>query len=381
MPLQISAEERAEAHKELFYTKVRELPHRGGGLDVALIGACNTGINAGIPPHEIHAAITLERGQELRPGELDRALKRAIADSGGTYTPIHHTPRTPEERTRERINQDEAKKEELNARLALGEIPMDAPELWEASEPRPQGGKEIPGMPGAEALPDILSFLKTFYTPEEKIYIGNKMENQASQAAHVLTVEAWIKFFTGQIREIYQEQNPETQRQKIIALGNKYPQIIPNPLTGERDETARTRPQDPGSLRSGKCVSAFRFIVMESDDLPLEKQIPLFRGLHLPIYTLTFSGSKSIHALVSADAICKAMGYEKIKTLEDWNATIKAKFFKNELKNIKIDHATSNPDRLSRTPGMYRADKGAFQRTIYNHIGAADIWTQTNKYL
>ena len=363
---------REEQHKELFYAHVRDLPHRGQGLNNALVGVCNTGINAGLRPDEIAAAIQIERGAELKPGELDRAISRAI-EGKGTYTPAALPPprRTRAQRNREAIAASEDKRAELNRRIieaGSGEIELNAPELWEASEPRPYGGQEIAGMPGSEALSDVLAYLKNFYSEEEFLYIGSGKESQAAQAGHVKTVQAWYDYFKGEILSIYGEP-PEKARRHIERLGELYPYIIPNPLTGERGEN--------GSLRADSCVKNFRFMLAESDTLPLNKQIPLFRGLHLPVYTLTFTGGKSVHALINAEHLTG----HPIKDLSEWKATIKNGLFKGLLLNIDLDHTTSNAARLSRTPGMYRPDKGKFQRTIYNSIKGADLWHTLNKYL
>ena len=364
--------ENNEQHKELFYAHVRDLPHRGRGLNNALVGVCNTGINAGLRPDEIAAAIQIERGAELKPGELDRAISRAI-EGKGTYTPAALPPprRTRAQKNREAIAASEDKRAELNRRIieaGSGEIEPDAPELWEASEPRPQGWKEIQGMPGSEALPDILAYLKNFYSEGDFLYIGSGKESQAAQPGHVKTAQKWYDFFKGEILAAYSEP-PERARKRIERLGELYPYTIPNPLTGERGEN--------GSLRADSCVKDFRFMLVESDTLPINKQIPLFCGLHLPVFTLTYTGGKSIHALTNAAHLAG----HPIKDLAEWKNTIKTGLFKGALLNVELDHTTSNAARLSRTPGMYRPDKGKFQRTIYNNTKGVDLWQKINKYL
>lgn len=355
--------DRTQEHRDKFFEKVRELPHRGQGLNDALVGTCNTGINAGLTPDEVAAAVMMERGNELKPGELERAIAKATDGKGYVSAPVRK-PRTEAEKRRDAIAADEQKRTNLNRQIIEaggGKIEMDAAELWESSFPRPVGGRNTAKMEGGEALPDVLAFLKTFYQDGEYLYFGKGMEKQAEQAEHVKTAAAWYQFFKGAIAT----NDPN----KIKRLGEDYPYMIPNPLTGRRDAK--------GSYRSDECIAVFRFVLVESDTLPLNEQIPLFRGLHLPVFTLTYTGGKSIHALVSVERLTG----KKILTLEQWRTEVKEKFFRGRFLNIELDHATNNPGRLSRTPGMFRADKGRFQRTIYNNAAGVDLWQTTNKYL
>lgn len=355
------APDRAEEHKQKFFGMVRDLPHRGQGLNVAILAACNTGINAGLAPDEVAAAIILERGNEVKPGEVERAVMKAT-DGKGYVSATMPKPRTVEQKNRDKIAADDSMKDKLNmAYIQAGGVSIDmrAPELWEASTPRPIGYTNPAKMQGGEALTDILYFLKTFYRDEEYLFIGKQFDKGAD---NVKQAGEWFTFFRDAITAAKTEAD-------IVKLGEAYPYIIPNPLTGRADKN--------GSFRTDANIAAFRFVVIESDDLLLDQQIPLFRGLHLPVFTLTYSGSKSIHALVNAEALTG----KKIETLEQWKTEVKEGYFKGLFQNVKIDHATSNPARLSRTPGMYRKDKKNFQRTIYNNAKGADLWQTINKYL
>ena len=49
-------------------------------------------------------------------------------------------------------------------------------------------------------------------------------------------------------------------------------------------------------------VTAFKYALVECDDLSLAKQNEAIRKLQLPVATLTYSGGKSIHAIVKIDA-------------------------------------------------------------------------------
>ena len=49
-------------------------------------------------------------------------------------------------------------------------------------------------------------------------------------------------------------------------------------------------------------MTDFKYALVESDNLSIEKQNAIMRELELPIATLVYSGSKSIHAIVKVDA-------------------------------------------------------------------------------
>ena len=49
-------------------------------------------------------------------------------------------------------------------------------------------------------------------------------------------------------------------------------------------------------------VTDFRYALVESDSMELDKQNAIIRELELPVACLVFSGKKSIHAIVKIDA-------------------------------------------------------------------------------
>ena len=57
-------------------------------------------------------------------------------------------------------------------------------------------------------------------------------------------------------------------------------------------------------------VTEYRYCLVESDDMSLEKQYAMFTELKLPIATLTHSGGKSLHAIVKVNA-ANRRGYQQ----------------------------------------------------------------------
>jgi len=131
------------------------------------------------------------------------------------------------------------------------------------------------------------------------------------------------------------------------------PKFIPNPLTGN---PAPKRSGIGETLRGDGCVSAFRFAVAESDSMPLDDQVAFWMGCpSLPVAMLTFSGSKSIHALLRVDCVDAA----------EWDAKVAGELFPGFLVPMGMDPACRNPARLSRMPGHFRTDKMTIQRCLY----------------
>ena len=113
-------------------------------------------------------------------------------------------------------------------------------------------------------------------------------------------------------------------------------------------------------------VSDFRYALIESDSLPIDKQWTLINELKLPIAAVVHSGGKSIHAIVKIEANNK----EEYSSRVDFLHAVCAK------NGLEPDKATRNPARLSRLPGVKRGENK--QYLIATHIGLPswDDWTE-----
>ena len=105
-------------------------------------------------------------------------------------------------------------------------------------------------------------------------------------------------------------------------------------------------------------IAAFRYTLIESDDIPTGEQIKAFRRLHLPIAALVDSGGKSIHAVVRIDALTREEYDSRVKAVHDWCKRY----------GVPIDPANKNPSRLMRLPGVKRGERE--QRLIGLQQGA-----------
>lgn len=194
-------------------------------------------------------------------------------------------------------------------------------DLWERSSVRLN----------ADWKTDALTVIAALYRPQETINIVTRFALNAAKAhpsgyGISQTREKWL-------REIARRGAPQS------AAGVW---IRPNPI----DENGV----------SDVNVTAYRFLLLEFDTVPLPLQTALYARLTLPIAAIITSGGKSLHAWVRVDAP-NANTYRAI-----------AKRIFNALAPFGVDTANRNPARLSRLPGVIREIGSASdkrQRLLY----------------
>lgn len=118
----------------------------------------------------------------------------------------------------------------------------------------------------------------------------------------------------------------------------------------------RFNPLDGKGVKN-ENVTEFRYALVESDTMDIEKQNAIMRELELPIAVLVYSGGKSLHAIVNIDAA----NYDEYRKRVDYLYDICRK------NGLNIDNQNRNPSRLSRMPGVER--KGKKQFIVDTNIG------------
>ncbi|MDQ0202501.1 AAA family ATPase [Pectinatus haikarae] len=108
-------------------------------------------------------------------------------------------------------------------------------------------------------------------------------------------------------------------------------------------------------------VTDFRFALVESDSMEIDKQNEIIRTLELPLACLVHSGGKSLHAIVRIDAA----NYAEYRKRVDYLYNVCRK------NGLEIDPQNRNPSRLSRMPGIMRNDKK--QWLIDTNIGKSSF--------
>ena len=114
-------------------------------------------------------------------------------------------------------------------------------------------------------------------------------------------------------------------------------------------------------------VTAYRHVLVEADDGELWEQEQKLRNSQLPITCMTYSGGKSIHALVEVNAENPQEYRQRAEKIYDFL----------EKSGLKVDRQNINPSRLSRMPGVMR--KGKQQHLICLKTGLPS-WSDWESY-
>lgn len=117
-----------------------------------------------------------------------------------------------------------------------------------------------------------------------------------------------------------------------------------NPVDGKYHSNPRLGGKR--SRRSEESVTAWRYLVLESDEAETRDWLAILVQMPLRIAAIYSSGGRSIHALVRLDASSKA----------DWDA--KARELKPLLTVLGADPAAITAVRLTRLPCCYRGQEG-----------------------
>jgi hypothetical protein len=147
-------------------------------------------------------------------------------------------------------------------------------------------------------------------------------------------------------------------RQRHVApVPSRLPTVAPDgvwfliqPVTGKWEiQTTGDGPRY--GRRHGACVTAWRYLLLESDAAPESVWLRCLVQMPLRIAALYTSGGRSVHALVRVDADSKA----------DYDAA--RDVIRNVLPIFGADPAATTGVRLSRLPGCHRGDR--LQRLVW----------------
>lgn len=198
-----------------------------------------------------------------------------------------------------------------------------------------------------DPVQEIIAYLRARFEPSEYIgYVTSVYED--SDTGKLSPQRGNYDRTAGQIIELLEHCNGDIGS----VLGDADPRagawIRVNPLDGRgiKDEN----------------VTDYRYVLVESDSLPIEQQNALMHDLELPIVTLTYTGGKSLHAVCRIDAG---------KNREEYRKRVQYLFDVCEKNDLRIDRSCKNPSRLTRLPGFQRGEK--FQYLIETNTGKASF--------
>jgi len=129
----------------------------------------------------------------------------------------------------------------------------------------------------------------------------------------------------------------------------------------------RFNPLDGNGCKN-ENVTDFRYALVESDTMDIDKQHAIIRELELPVACLVHSGKKSLHAIVRIDAA----NYDEYRKRVDYLYAVCQK------NGLKIDSQNRNPSRLSRMPGVMRGEHKQF--LVDTNIGK-ESWKEWQEWI
>jgi hypothetical protein len=307
-----------------YESALKAIPAPGGaGCHTAILGAANLGIMAGLSEIQILADIraSIPRGGRNVP---DREISAAIDKARRECEPL--TDQAPMRGSRPAPPPKPKPPFDgptFRQRLIQANHGATHADLWELSPIR------IDWEPGPQ---DAAMLVYTLYAPAEIIFAGGVYDRDV--------------FAAGALLDAYKRGNPPP------------PHIIPNPMDGNEHETG----SGTVSRRCDAAVSAFRFAVVEFDDIPKADQVAfwysIIKGGLLPVAALIDSGGKSIHAWLRVD----------LPDAAAWDSVVRRDMYDKDTGRLALlgaDRACQNQSRLSRMPGHYRAEKESWQLLLY----------------
>jgi RecA-family ATPase len=119
---------------------------------------------------------------------------------------------------------------------------------------------------------------------------------------------------------------------------------------------------------SDRDVTRYSYALVECDHMDLHDQISAYKMLRLPIATMTFSGKKSIHAVVRVDA----------ENEKEYRSRVDRLYEILKSNGIIVDTQNKNPSRMTRLPGVIR--EGKQQRLLDVNIGCKS-WQEWEEYI
>lgn len=189
---------------------------------------------------------------------------------------------------------------------------------------------------------DLILYLSTLFDPDDHVgYVTN---------------EAWQ---TDDGKWVPSKGVFDRTAQELIDSLRRHPDDLGATVGDWKEEAGawiRFNALDGDGVRN-ENVTSFRFALVESDAMPVEEQIAMYRRLELPIAALVSSAHKSVHAIVHVDAADMQDYRKRVNYLYDFLSS----------HGVKVDTQNRNPSRLSRMPGVTR--NGQMQKLLGVNIG------------
>ena len=213
-------------------------------------------------------------------------------------------------------------------------------------------GKEVQEPTDWHPAKDLITYLTVLFDPSE--YVGYVTETFKGEDGRQVPSKGNYDRTAGQLIDALR-----TCKDDIGAvLGDSDPDV---------GAWIRFNPLDGKGVKN-ENVTAFRYALVESDEMNLEEQHAMIRELELPVAALVSSGGKSLHAIVRIEA----------GSFEEYRSRVDYLYAVCEKNGLKVDRQNRNPSRLSRLPGVMRRGKKQF--LLSSNIGKAS-WSEWRDWI
>jgi len=220
---------------------------------------------------------------------------------------------------------------------------------WLEQKPLPEPAKNWDGKQ------DFIKYLQTLFSADERVC--------------VVTSHWEHKNGNGEVRYMPQKGVWDRTAGELIEKVSKSPDL--NHVIGDWDEKVgawiRFNPLD-GNGCTDQNVTSFRYTLVESDSIPIDKQHSIYLELELPIVALVHSGGKSLHAIVKIDA----------PDFKEYQKRVDFLYEVCKKNGLPIDRVNRNPSRLSRLPGATR--NGNRQWLVATNVGKS-TWEEWREWV
>ena len=244
--------------------------------------------------------------------------------------------------------------EESNAQENISAMKQKQALPYEAKNPNWLESREITPPQDWQPQNEIIRYLEALFQPEEKV--GYVVQSRLDEE-------------TGRYKPVSRGNSDRTAEQLIEQLRKCKGDI--GAVLGDYNTAAgawvRFNPLDGKGVKN-ENVTDFRYALVESDNLDIERQNAIIRELELPCAALVYSGGKSLHAIVHIDA----ENYEEYRRRVDFLYQICQK------NGLEPDTQNRNPSRLSRLPGVQRGEQKQF--LVDTNIGRQN-WQEWREWI
>lgn len=214
----------------------------------------------------------------------------------------------------------------------------------------------------ADKIPEPLenptvTFLENVFSPEDKIQIVvGKLNEEGSEAplgaSPILPRDQWIKKIKekeGDAGALFSAFDKEGKVEQGLY-------VAINPLDKIKDG------------RKKRNIARYDHALLEFDTISTKQQWQLIKKSRIPCSTVSYSGNKSLHALVKIGA----------RSLPEYEAKVAQ--LMEHFAEYDVDTQNKDPSRLSRLPGVIRGDTLKEQTLLAVNIGTKS-WSEWEGFL